>query len=62
MRPGGSPAGTVEIPNEAATLILWLCSPDLSDVTGAHVVWNDPWVIRGLDLFLSRATALGRAL
>ena len=49
-------------PNEAATLILWLCSPDMSDVTGAHVVWNDPWVIRRLDLFLARSTALERAL
>ncbi len=45
-------------PNEAATLILWLCSHDTSDVTGTQVMWNDPWVIRRLALFLAQLTAL----
>lgn len=48
-------------PNEAATLILWLCSPDMSDVTGAHVVWNEPWVIRRLYQFLALSAAPERA-
>jgi NAD(P)-dependent dehydrogenase (short-subunit alcohol dehydrogenase family) len=49
-------------PNEAATLILWLCSPDASDLTGTRVVWNDPWVIQQLNLFLAELTALDRVL
>jgi NAD(P)-dependent dehydrogenase (short-subunit alcohol dehydrogenase family) len=49
-------------PNEAATLILWLCSPDTSNLTGARVVWNDPRVIQQLDLFLANLTALDRVL
>ena len=49
-------------PNEAATLILWLCSPDTSDLTGTRVVWDDPWVVQQMNLFLDELTALDHVL
>jgi len=38
-------------PDEAASLILWMCSPDTDRMTGMQVAYDDPWVRRRVARF-----------
>jgi 3-oxoacyl-[acyl-carrier protein] reductase len=44
-------------PEQAARMILWLCSPEMAHVTGQVFFWNDPAVVAALARFNAPASA-----